>query len=389
MSTMSSTPVTGPSPRVRGSPDALERRQLGTRSIPACAGKPPRSTRRDGAVQVHPRVCGEARRQVDSAGPDVGPSPRVRGSPASDLDIAPHRGSIPACAGKPHHEDRTPCAPGVHPRVCGEAQLEHRMQYGQRGPSPRVRGSLPLRGDERPDVGSIPACAGKPPASGAAPRSRGVHPRVCGEAQTTTGSPYTRPGPSPRVRGSPGTGRLLVPLTGSIPACAGKPGVSGTRGACSRVHPRVCGEAHRSCVPLADVEGPSPRVRGSRPPARGGPCGLRVHPRVCGEAGWFRCRVMNADGPSPRVRGSPEAMPDPASVSGSIPACAGKPRTRWSRSASNWVHPRVCGEASSSSGSKLRLTGPSPRVRGSLSKRPLELCRQRSIPACAGKPRPA
>ena len=71
----------GPSPRVRGSHAKQQAAEQDRRSIPACAGKP-RSNRLDlSDVRVHPRVCGEALSVSLRAACRTGPSPRVRGSP--------------------------------------------------------------------------------------------------------------------------------------------------------------------------------------------------------------------------------------------------------------------------------------------------------------------
>ena len=71
----------------------------------------------------------------------------------------------------------------------------------------------------------------------------GVHPRVCGGAATFRHHEWFARGPSPRVRGSLIIWSLILPLTGSIPACAGEPLASAGSAAWSRVHPRVCGGA--------------------------------------------------------------------------------------------------------------------------------------------------
>ena len=91
---------------------------------------------------------------------------------------------------------------------------------------------------------------------------RGVHPRVCGGAKPIVIPGRVNTGPSPRVRGSRqlrrrgsalrgsiprvcgGAGRYQsVPDLGSIPACAGEPGLEDAYRCHPRVHPRVCGGA--------------------------------------------------------------------------------------------------------------------------------------------------
>ena len=108
---------------------------------------------------------------------------RVRGNRPKDVVAAVGTRSIPACAGKPSRSTSQHPPARVNPRVCGETAIWIRWSPKCRGPSPRVRGNRLLFGRGRVDVGSIPACAGKPVT---------------------------------RVRHRTG-------LSGSIPACAGKP----------------------------------------------------------------------------------------------------------------------------------------------------------------------
>ena len=90
------------------------------RSIPACAGNTSTTVAMFITVTVHPRVCGEhptvSARHVDG----TGPSPRVRGTrEAIEGEVGQVR-SIPACAGNtPGKEGRFFVVPGPSPRVRG------------------------------------------------------------------------------------------------------------------------------------------------------------------------------------------------------------------------------------------------------------------------------
>ena len=236
---------------------------------------------------VHPRVCGEASPSAVGTGTLLGPSPRVRGSRNRDRGAAVVPGSIPACAGKPASRRHRETCTWVHPRVCGEASRGGVVLKADKGPSPRVRGSLGRLEHGAGQDGSIPACAGKPCESPVSAGVGRVHPRVCGEADWRIYLDVVLAGPSPRVRGSLQVWRPFNSATGSIPACAGKPR-------------RWC----RACW-----------------------CRW-VHPRVCGEAGAWSIQKGRGVGPSPRVRGSRRVMGRGRTHDGSIPACAGKPRTR-------------------------------------------------------------
>ena len=376
----------GPSPRVRGSPRDARAALGDLGSIPACAGKPCAAAGSRPAPGVHPRVCGEAISATARIAVQEGPSPRVRGSRRRRHRQRPDAGSIPACAGKPWVWQPFPGRSGVHPRVCGEAILEFKPDESLEGPSPRVRGSHVGVHRHEHAFGSIPACAGKPASGSAYMALRGVHPRVCGEAAHLQSRVYSGLGPSPRVRGSL-PGRLQI---------VGELGV----------HPRVCGEAVDIRHGDEVAKGPSPRVRGSRvrqsePAARDGsipacagkprrlaargPTG-GVHPRVCGEAARNPEWIGPCSGPSPRVRGSRAGGREDQGRRGSIPACAGKPSAEADSGVDAGVHPRVCGEARMRAASPSYTPGPSPRVRGSRRRSVVQGARAGSIPACAGKP---
>ena len=212
---------------------------------------------------VHPRVCGEAADRLGDGRGIGGPSPRVRGSHTRTSSSSPPSGSIPACAGKPSRSSCARSPAGVHPRVCGKAARKRCRQRPARGPSPRVRGSRECAYRRGLDVGSIPACAGKPLLRPTAWRWRRVHPRVCGEASSVRATVSCSRGPSPRVRGSPSRVLEIGRPPGSIPACAGKPETGRGEPDMSEVHPRVCGEAMWKVRFAQPIEGPSPRVRGS------------------------------------------------------------------------------------------------------------------------------
>ena len=336
----------GPSPRVRGNrrPAAQTRGCPG--SIPACAGKP--------------------RTLTVFAEDAVGPSPRVRGNPAGGRSASRPAWSIPACAGKPGCAAPRLRSGRVHPRVCGETERERVRERLEPGPSPRVRGNPDPGRTRRRMGGSIPACAGKPQLRQMDARRAGVHPRVCGETTPVCRRPPIGRGPSPRVRGNLRNRSRASASHRSIPACAGKPAHLPRPDGAGRVHPRVCGETVGDEVPLEGVEGPSPRVRGN-PVA------------YARRAAWV--------GSIPACAGN-LFQPDPCpNCGGSIPACAGKPSARGAASAFARVHPRVCGETLATMMLCSGPRGPSPRVRGNLTAVGDAVAVAGSIPACAGKPR--
>ena len=247
----------GPSPHVRGSLRRMGRARLSGGSIPACAGKPRKTGDGTRPRWVHPRMCGEASSVMLVSPLRVGPSPHVRGSRKQGVVEGFVVGSIPACAGKPGRRPSPTGSTGVHPRMCGEA-LDAKLDIIYRsGPSPHVRGSPFIVASKCRPHRSIPACAGKPKRSGPPRRRRRVHPRMCGEA-TLPREPGARCwGPSPHVRGSPQKEASAHLQLGSIPACAGKPPCSRASPTTSGVHPRMCGEAAASKCLATNERGPS------------------------------------------------------------------------------------------------------------------------------------
>ena len=154
--------------------------------------------------------------------------------------------------------------------------------------------------------GSIPACAGEPLTPTDTVFYEQVYPRVCGGTIATACGVVGGLGLSPRVRGN-----LIrrVPnraLPRSIPACAGEPGRGRQSRARGTVYPRVCGGTRRSRLRLPSATGLSPRVRGNRE---------RNHP------------ALHVEGSIPACAGEPKTVYMRSGMSRSIPACAGEPRS--------------------------------------------------------------
>ena len=147
---------------------------------------------------------------------------------------------------------------------------------------------------------------------------------MCGAAIPLRSGRYSAMGLSPRVRGSLHQ-RLSFPLAPrSIPTCAGQP--------VTRFFPE-------------DVR--------------------QVYPHVCGAALLDRNSRYALGGLSPRVRGSLHHVRTGPLADGSIPTCAGQPTIRMTYRGSIPVYPHVCGAAPVTISTALRMSGLSPRVRGS------------------------
>ena len=153
-------------------------------------------------------------------------------------------------------------------------------------------------------------------------------------------------GLSPRVRGNQFARRVYDAVCGSIPACAGEPRSAPPTHPDWRVYPRVCGGTELGTASSNILMGLSPRVRGNLLQRRRCPSGH-----------------------------------------GSIPACAGEPAARERAAGGHEVYPRVCGGTTGAAGITISRTGLSPRVRGNHRREQGAVLRHGSIPACAGEPR--
>ncbi len=127
--------------------------------------------------------------------------------------------------------------------------------------------------------------------------------------------------------------------------------------------PRVRG-TRRGCAAAPGVDRFIPACAGNARHAPRARPGRPVHPRVCGERSAAHLRLARVTGSSPRVRGTR----------------ARRPAHHDRRS----VHPRVCGERVVSSSAAPALSGSSPRVRGTPVLQLAQAFQVRFIPACAG-----
>ena len=90
------------------------------------------------------------------------------------------------------------------------------------------------------------------------------HPRVCGEHMLTGFVCWVISGSSPRMRGTPIFEQETDGCSGIIPAYAGNTTMAKLTIVSLRDHPRVCGEHSTDYLPSADLQGSSPRMRGTR-----------------------------------------------------------------------------------------------------------------------------
>ena len=265
-------PEIGSSPRGRGTHGNQRRGVRGNRFIPARAGNTASGRRRRGAATVHPRAGGEHSRVHPSSEQVAGSSPRGRGTPRRDVGHLGRERFIPARAGNTRAARVALRRQTVHPRAGGEHSVGVKNLRIHTGSSPRGRGTPMAIDARRVVLRFIPARAGNTRSPGLSTCNIPVHPRAGGEHSSAAVTAAMHAGSSPRGRGTRVLGVLSNETLRFIPARAGNtPTWTGLRST-SAVHPRAGGE-HLGGVGLGNtLIGSSPRGRGTQSvlPARAG-----------------------------------------------------------------------------------------------------------------------
>ena len=225
-----------------------------------------------------------------------------------------------------------------------------------------------------------------------------------GERSVQAANAGSSVGSSPRARGTGTVPAQSGQASRFIPACAGNgSGRTGDSAPCA-VHPRVRGERQDPTRPSRPPSGSSPRARGTAQasgcndllgrfiPACAGngaaastpSASPTVHPRVRGERALPDHPGGRMSGSSPRARGTdPGTLPQHEPVR-FIPACAGNGTPLLAHLVQTPVHPRVRGERTLDLDNPVAQLGSSPRARGTAVPRPSPAAPGRFIPACAG-----
>ena len=293
----------GSSPRVRGTRRHRQRDSRRRRFIPAGAGNAAPRLAWSNNDPVHPRGCGERPAAGRDARHVEGSSPRVRGTLPVVVDALQRVRFIPAGAGNAVAEACNITWFTVHPRGCGERPTGPGYPGLGAGSSPRVRGTRKFDTLHLGHDRFIPAGAGNAWGATPAPPRRPVHPRGCGERADAALPLISSSGSSPRVRGTPllpapghDGGRFIPAGAGNAQRVRGRTGDE-------QVHPRGCGERDTGVSTTSSKPGSSPRVRGTlrqvfaahyrvrfipagagnAMPRRMLPSERSVHPRGCGE----------------------------------------------------------------------------------------------------------
>ena len=316
----------GSSPRGRGTPRHLDADRAVHRFIPARAGNTAARTSAHLSPPVHPRAGGEHPLPCGPRRSAAGSSPRGRGTQINRLGDTSFPRFIPARAGNTIRQVARSLLRTVHPRAGGEHQPSATRYAPQVGSSPRGRGTPVRRGSRCGRGRFIPARAGNTRRPWSVSPSRPVHPRAGGEHDGPLVEAIEAYGSSPRGRGTPRDARSRDWRGRFIPARAGNTGTRQSWSGSASVHPRAGGE-HAAFASESDAgAGSSPRGRGTPIvgqrvpnlhrfiPARAGNTGRGprvgaappVHPRAGGEHTGSGTRRDAGSGSSPRGRGTQE-----------------------------------------------------------------------------------
>ena len=232
----------GSSPRGRGTRDMLRENPELNRFIPARAGNAARLPLRRTSWTVHPRAGGERLLATREQQFRDGSSPRGRGTRTPRPGAPRAERFIPARAGNATVIGYTKASLSVHPRAGGERDPASPGKLSGYGSSPRGRGTQTHRMRAAGWDRFIPARAGNARRRRARHNRPSVHPRAGGERAPRQRRRRRGAGSSPRGRGTPHDGEVLVARDRFIPARAGnaihKALLSGRR----TVHPRAGGE---------------------------------------------------------------------------------------------------------------------------------------------------
>ncbi len=254
----------GSSPRPRGTHPGATHSRRTQRFIPAPAGNTKAALPALLGDPVHPRARGEHARAAELAAPVTGSSPRPRGTPPQPRSETVRHRFIPAPAGNTQPRGRgCPVAP-VHPRARGEHTSTRALRTKLAGSSPRPRGTRNDHPSPPRDRRFIPAPAGNTAGFRRSIERYGVHPRARGEHPPATSAGSLSAGSSPRPRGTQRILEYRAGLGRFIPAPAGNtsPRRQGQR--TGPVHPRARGEHDETFVTARGECGSSPRPRGTQ-----------------------------------------------------------------------------------------------------------------------------
>ena len=134
----------GSSPRMRGSRNNHKGLAHLSGIIPAHAGLTASHSAPERTARDHPRACGAHLKRMEATERRMGSSPRMRGSPLALEGLSKAAGIIPAHAGLTLGGTLLRALYRDHPRACGAHPRKRHWRSAAKGSSPRMRGSLLL-----------------------------------------------------------------------------------------------------------------------------------------------------------------------------------------------------------------------------------------------------
>ena len=192
----------------------------------------------------------------------TGSSPLTRGKRRKVTLLGVGSRLIPAHAGKTLVADTAQVAGTAHPRSRGENSIDQLAGKTNEGSSPLTRGKRVFRRKLRHTDRLIPAHAGKTTCSARTKTPSRAHPRSRGENAVCFADALMSRGSSPLTRGKLDAVEELVSERRLIPAHAGKTTGRMCRSTCSTAHPRSRGENVRTAQYSPPAGGSSPLTRG-------------------------------------------------------------------------------------------------------------------------------
>ncbi|AFD28153.1 hypothetical protein DGo_PE0009 (plasmid) [Deinococcus gobiensis I-0] len=238
--------------------------EAAVRSIPTPVGNASQTRTIPTNPPVQPHACGERSRSLRMLSVSTGPAPRLWGTLHVQVEVHGMLRSIPTPVGNATWESALSWRRTVHPHACGERFVSTGHNSTPFGPSPRLWGTPPRLRQILASSRSIPTPVGNAAGRRAAAPPEPVHPHACGERGPVMRASPFRPGPSPRLWGTPADQSRPVRVCRSIPTPVGNTGERRVRGTGRAVHPHACGERQIGLIPLEQGVGPSPRLWGTR-----------------------------------------------------------------------------------------------------------------------------
>ena len=153
--------IRGSPPRMRGKGGVIRYTNFVHGITPAHAGKSATHCFWRQVDRDHPRACGEKTKKVYGKEGKEGSPPRMRGKARSHAHAHHERRITPAHAGKRQRRNRQVGALEDHPRACGEKYACFGVVSCITGSPPRMRGKVRAGWFSRRGHGITPAHAGK------------------------------------------------------------------------------------------------------------------------------------------------------------------------------------------------------------------------------------